>query len=193
MSEPQQVIGEPKWYAVQTLSNKEGKVKQYLDKFIIVESMEEYIKQVLMPTETVTEIKSGKKKVRTRKFYPGYIFIHMSLYDENGKILQKPWYFIRGTEGIIGFVGGDRPAPLKDDEIERILSRAKEAEGKEIPKVQYELGEMVKIVDGPFINLRGEIEEIDIERGKLKVSVSIFGRHTPVELEFWQVERGEVE
>lgn len=191
MSETQQVIEEPKWYAVQTFSNKEGKVKQYLDKFIIVEDMGEYIKEVLMPTETVTEVKSGKKNVRTRKFYPGYIFIHMSLYDENGKILQKPWYFIRGTEGIIGFVGGDRPTPLKGYEIDRILSRVKEAEGKEVPKVQYELEEMVKIVDGPFINLRGEIEEIDIDKGKLKVSVSIFGRHTPVELEFWQVERAE--
>lgn len=189
MSETQQIAGEAKWYAVQTFSNKEGKVKLYLDKFIIVEGMEEYIKEVLMPTETVTEVKGGKKSVRVRKFYPGYIFIHMSLYDENGKILQKPWYFVRGIEGIIGFVGGDKPVPLKEDEIARIQNQVKDAEGKEVPKVQYELGEVVKIIDGPFINLTGEIEEIDIERGKLKVSVSIFGRYTPVELEFWQVER----
>lgn len=189
MSEAQQIVGEPKWYAIQTFSNKEGKVKQYLDKFVIVEELQDYIKEVLMPTEVVTEVKGGKKTVRTRKFYPGYLFIHMSLYDETGKLLQRPWYFIRGTEGIIGFVGGDRPSPLKEHEINRILSQVKDAEGKEVPKVQYEVEEIVKIIDGPFINLTGEIEEIDIERGKLKVSVSIFGRSTPVELEFWQVER----
>lgn len=113
----------------------------------------------------------------------------MSLYDEVGKILQKPWYFVRGTEGVIGFVGGDHPTALKPHEIERILDQVQEAQGKEVPKVQYAIGEIVKIIDGPFINLTGEIEEIDIERGKLKVSVSIFGRFTPVELEFWQVER----
>lgn len=189
MSETQQTIGEPKWYAIQTFSNKEGKVKQYLDKFVLVEGMQDFIKEVLMPTEVVTEVKAGKKSVRTRKFYPGYLFIRMSLYDENGKILQKPWYFVRGTEGVIGFVGGDHPTSLKGHEIDRILNQVKEAEGKEVPKVQYELKEVVKIIDGPFINLTGEIEEIDIERGKLKVSVSIFGRFTPVELEFWQVER----
>lgn len=191
MSETQQTIGEPKWYAIQTFSNKEGKVKQYLDKFVIVEGMQDYIKEILMPTETVTEVKGGKKSVRVRKFYPGYLFIHMSLFDENGKILQKPWYFVRGTEGVIGFIGGDQPTPLKADEINRILSQVKEAEGKEVPKVQYAVHEHVKIIDGPFINLTGEIEEIDIERGKLKVSVSIFGRFTPVELEFWQVERAD--
>lgn len=191
MSETQQAVGDFKWYAVQTFSNKEGKVKQYLDKFVFVEGMQDYIKEILMPTETVTEIKGGKKSVRTRKFYPGYLFIHMSLYDENGKILQKPWYFIRGTEGVIGFVGGDHPTALKKDEMDRILSQVQEAEGKEVPKVQYEVKELVKIIDGPFINLTGEIEEIDIERGKLKVLVSIFGRFTPVELEFWQVERAD--
>lgn len=191
MSDTQQTMEEPKWYAVQTFSNKEGKVKQYLDKFVLFEGMQDVIKEVLMPTEVVTEVKSGKKSLRIRKFYPGYLFIHMSLYDENGKILQKPWYFVRGTEGVIGFVGGDRPMSLKDHEIERILNQVKEAEGKEVPKVQYELKEIVKIIDGPFINLTGEIEEIDIDRGKLKVSVSIFGRFTPVELEFWQVERVE--
>ena len=189
MSETQQSMEQAKWYAVQVFTNKEGKVKQYLDKFIVVERMQDFIKEILMPTETVTEVKGGKKSVRTRKFYPGYLFVHMSLYDEAGKLLQKPWYFIRGTEGVIGFVGGDRPAPLKDHEIERILNQVKDAEGKEVPKVQYEVGEVVKIMDGPFINLTGEIENIDIERGKLKVSVSIFGRYTPVELEFWQVER----
>lgn len=181
----------PNWFAVQTLSNQEAKAKQYLDKFTVVEEMEDYIFEVLMPTETVTEVKSGKKKTITRKFYPGYIFVKMRLYDDEDKLLQKPWYFVREAQGVIKFVGGDRPTPLKKSEIDRIISQVEEAEGKEKPKVQYEVGEMVKVMDGPFMNLVGKIEEIDPNKGKLKVSVSIFGRFTPVELEYWQVQRTE--
>ena len=184
-------LSEPKWFAVQTLSNQEAKAKQYLDKFTVVEEMEDYIFEVLMPTETVTEVKSGKKKTITRKFYPGYIFVKMRLYDEENKLMNKPWYFVREAQGVIKFVGGDHPTPLKKSEIDRIISQVEEAEGKEKPKVQYEVGEMVKVMDGPFMNLIGKIEEIDPERGKLKVSVSIFGRFTPVELEYWQIQRTE--
>jgi transcriptional antiterminator NusG len=184
-------LSEPSWFAVQTLSNQESKAKQYLDKFTVVEEMEDYIFEVLMPTETVTEVKSGKKKTITRKFYPGYIFVKMRLYDEDNKLLNKPWYFVREAQGVIKFVGGDRPTPLKKSEIDRILNQVEEAEGKEKPKVQYEIGEMVKVMDGPFMNLVGKIEEIDPDKGKLKVSVSIFGRFTPVELEYWQVQRTE--
>ncbi len=113
----------------------------------------------------------------------------MRLYDDDGQILQNPWYFVNGVDGVIGFVGGNHPTPLKEAEINRILSQVQEADGKEVPKVNYEVGEEVKITDGPFLNLNGNIDEIDPERGKLKVSVSIFGRFTPVELEYWQVER----
>lgn len=182
-------VHKPQWYALQTFTNKEAKVKQYIDKFTTIEGLEDYIFEVLMPTEKVTEVKSGKKATRNRKFYPGYVFINMRLYDENGTLLQEPWYFVRGAEGVINFVGGDHPVPLKQDEIERILNQVKEAEGKEVPKVRYEKGEMVKITDGPFLNLTANIEEIDNEKGKLKLSLSIFGRYTPVELEYWQVER----
>lgn len=177
------------WYVIQTLSNQEGKVKRYLDKFIKEEEMEDFVFEVLVPTETVTEVKGGKKTQMVRKFYPGYAFVHMRLYDENGKLLNKPWYFIRETPGVINFVGGDRPTPLKKSEIETIQNQVEAATGKETPKVQYEVGEEVKITDGPFLNLSGRIDEIDPEKGKLKVSVSIFGRFTPVELEYWQVER----
>jgi transcriptional antiterminator NusG len=180
-----------KWFAVQTLSNQEGKAKKYLDKFIVVEEMEDYVSEVLMPTETVSEVKSGKKKTITRKFYPGYIFVKMRLYDDDGNLLQKPWYFVREAHGVINFVGGDRPSPLKQSEIDRIINQVQEAEGKEKPKIEYEIGEMVKVNDGPFLNLIGQIEEIDPNKGKLKVSVSIFGRFTPVELEYWQVQRTE--
>jgi len=115
----------------------------------------------------------------------------MKLYDENGQLLQKPWYFVRGVEGVIGFIGGpeDRPSPLRPAEVETILNQVKLGETVERPKVTFEVGEEVKITDGPFLNLTGRIDEIDPERGKLKVSVSIFGRFTPVVLEYWQVER----
>lgn len=177
------------WFAVHTLSGKENKVKQYLEKFKRVEELDDHILEVLLPTENVAEVKRGKKTNTVRKLIPGYVFVHMKLYDESGKILNKPWYFVRETAGVIGFVGGDRPSPLRPSEIEDIRARVEAASGKEVPKVSYEVGEEVKITDGPFLNLSGRIDEIDPERGKLKVSVSIFGRFTPVELEYWQVER----
>lgn len=151
--------------------------------------MEDYVFEVLVPEETVSEVKLGKKTNRKRKLYPGYIFIHCRLYDDEQQVVQKVWYFVNGADGVIGFAGGKNPAPLKESEIQRILTQVAEAEGKEVPKVQYTVGEEVKITDGPFLNLSGRIDEIDVERGKLKVSVSIFGRFTPVELEYWQIER----
>jgi len=177
------------WFAVHTLSGQEGKVKQYLEKFRTVEELDEHIFEVLLPTEQVSEVKRGKKTSKERKLIPGYVFVQMKLYDENGKVMNKPWYFVREAPGVIGFVGGDRPAPLRPAEIEDIRTRVEAASGKEVPKVSYEVGEEVKINDGPFLNLTGRIDEIDPERGKLKISVSIFGRFTPVELEYWQVER----
>lgn len=180
-----------RWFAVQTLSNQEKKAKTYLDKFIEVEEMSDRISEVLMPTETVTEVKNGKKTQKVRKFYPGYIFVHMRLYDDDGQLDQKVWYFVKDAQGVINFVGGERPVPLKKDEIDRIIKQVSDAEGKERPTVEYQIGEEVKITDGPFANLSGQIDEIDPERGRLKVSVSIFGRFTPVELEYWQIERTE--
>ncbi len=177
------------WYVVQTLSGKENQVKAYIEKNKSQEELDDYIFEVLMPTETVSEVKHGKKSNKVRKFYPGYVFIKMRLYDEDNRLINKAWYFVREASGVISFVGGTRPVPLRQAEIERILKQVDDAQGKEVPKVQYEVGEEVKITDGPFLNLTGRIDEIDPDRGKLKVSVSIFGRFTPVELEYWQVER----
>ena len=196
-SNPQTATGEPganparqgQWFVVQTLSNKEPAAKRYIDRYISENELEDHIFEVLVPMETVSEVKAGKKTKRQHKLYPGYIFIHMRLYDEDNKVIQRVWYYINGADGVIGFAGGKTPAPLKKDEIDRILQQVAEAEGKEVPKVQYAVGEEVKITDGPFLNLTGRIDEIDPERGKLKVSVSIFGRFTPVELEYWQIER----
>jgi len=179
----------PRWFALQTLSNSEGKAKKYLERYAKQEEMDEYIFEVLMPTESVTEIKDGQKKTRERKLYPGYLFINMRLYDDDGVLIKEPWYFVKEASGVINFVGGEKAYPLKEDEINRILKQVQDAEGKEVPKVNFEEGEEVKINDGPFMNLNGRIDEIDLERGKLKVSVSIFGRYTPVELEFWQVQK----
>ena len=183
-----------RWYALQCLSNHEDKVKRYLSKY--KEEDEEFagcLNEILVPIETVSEVKNGKKKQRDRKFYPGYVFVEMKLFDQVCNLKKKPWYKIKETDGVINFIGRENPTPLADDEIGRILKQVNEAEGKEVPKVKFAVGEMVKILDGPFLNLTGEIEEIDPQKGTLKVSVSIFGRFTPVELEFWQVEKADEE
>ncbi len=181
-----------RWYAVQCLSNHEDKVRRYLDRFREEdEDFSKHLAEVLVPIETVSEVKNGRKRQRDRKFYPGYVFVEMRLYDTDGNLLKEPWYKVKDTDGVINFIGRETPTPLQDDEIGRILRQVEEAKGKEVPKVRFEEGEVVKILDGPFINLTGEVEEIDAEKGSLKVSVSIFGRFTPVELEFWQVEKAD--
>ena len=177
------------WFALHTLSGQEPKVKAYIEKFKAAEELDDCIVEVLLPTETVSEVKGGKKSSKVRKLYPGYVFIQMRLYDEEGRVMNKPWYFVKEVPGVIGFVGGEAPAALRQAEIDEIRARIEAASGKEVPKVQYGVGEEVKINDGAFASLTGRIDEIDPDRGKLKISVSIFGRFTPVELEYWQVQR----
>src|SRR5882724_2408484 len=185
------VKSEFQWFVLHTLSGQEQKVKDSIEKRLKIEEMSDLIKEVLIPTEKVAEVKKGKKTTSTRKFYPGYILVHMRLLDEKNQLLDRPWYFVQETPGIIGFIGGARPVPLKPDEVDSILAQIEERQEKVAPKVAFETGETVKITDGPFQNFTGVIEEIDPERGKLKISVSIFGRSTPVELEYWQVERAQ--
>jgi transcriptional antiterminator NusG len=177
------------WFALHTLSGQENKVKNYIEKFKKAEELDDYIAEVLLPTEVVSEVKGGKKSVKTRKLYPGYVFINMRLYDENRQLNNKAFYFVKDAAGVIGFVGGDKPAPLRQAEIDEIKARVEAATGKEVPKVTFEVGEELKITDGAFANLTGRVDEVDPARGKLKISVSIFGRFTPVELEYWQVQR----
>ncbi|MDR3228534.1 MAG: transcription termination/antitermination protein NusG [Puniceicoccales bacterium] len=187
-----------RWYAIQTLSNMEGRVKKYLDKFIEKDEMGEFFlpppgrpltDRVLMPTETVSERKNNRTYTKVRKLYPNYMFLQMRLYDDQGKVLQKPWYFVNNVQGVINFIGGNEPVPLKPEEIQRILKQVAEAEGKVVPSKLYNVGENVKVTEGPFANMTGIIEAVDVERAKLHVSVSIFGRFTPVELDYGQVER----
>lgn len=177
------------WFTIQTLSGQELKVKESLEKRLKAEEMLDHVQEVLVPMERVAEVRSGKKTVTMRKLYPGYVFVKMVLLDESRRIIEKPWYFIRDTQGIIGFLGGDRPVATPEDEIEAIKDKMSESEDTERPKVNFEVGETVKINDGPFLNFSGVIEEIEPNRGKLKVTVNIFGRSTPVELEYWQVEK----
>jgi len=177
------------WFVIHTLAGQEQKVKDSIEKRLKSEEMTEFIHEVLVPMEKVAEVRGGKKTVTTRKLYPGYVFINMALLDEDNRVVDRPWYFIRDTQGIIGFVGGDRPAPTPPEEIESIKNQISESEETEKPKVQFDVGETIKINDGPFLNFSGVIEEVDPDKGKLKVTVNIFGRNTPVELEYWQVEK----
>jgi transcriptional antiterminator NusG len=180
---------EKNWFVLHTLSGQENRVKESIERRLKPEEMEDYVDEVLIPTEKVSEVKKGKKTTTTRKFYPGYVLIHMALYDEGHKLREKTWYFVQQTPGIIGFVGGEQPVPLRQEEVDVILNQIEEKKEKVKPKVMFDPGETVKITDGPFLNFNGVIEEVDPDRGKLKISVSIFGRSAPVELEYWQVER----
>lgn len=188
VEEAKQAISDFQWFVLHTLSGQEQKVKENIEKRMKVEEMGDFIKEVLIPTERVAEVKKGKKTTSTRKFYPGYILLHMRLLDEKNQLVERSWYFIRETPGIIGFIGGDRPVPLKPDEVDSILAQIEERQEKIAPKVAFEKGETVKVTEGAFQNFTGVIEEVDPARGKLKISVAIFGRSTSVELEYWQVE-----
>jgi transcriptional antiterminator NusG len=178
------------WFVLHTLTGQEYKVKESIQRRLKQEEMEEYVGEVIVPTEKVSEVKKGVRSTTVRKFFPGYVLINIALYDDNRELRDKSWYFVRETAGIIGFVGGERPVPLPPEEVDSILRQVEDKKEKVKPKVAFEPGETVKIIDGPFLNFSGVVEEVDPNRGKLKVSVAIFGRSAPVELEYWQVERG---
>jgi len=177
------------WFVIHTLSGQEQKVKESIEKRLKPEEMQDYIHEVLLPMEKVVEVRNQKKTVSTRKLWPGYVFVDMALLDDEHQIIEKSWSFIKGTPGVIGFVG-DPPEPTPTDEVEAIKAQISASEETERPKVSFAVNETVKINNGPFLNFSGVIEEVDPERGKLKVTVNIFGRNTPVELEYWQVEKG---
>jgi len=177
------------WFIIQTLSGQEQKVKESIEKRLKAEEMQDYIKEVLVPMEKVVEVRNQKKTVSTRKLWPGYVFVDMVLLDDDKRVIEQPWYFIRETQGVIGFIT-DPPTPTPTDEVEAIKAQISASEETERPKIDFAVGETIKINNGPFLNFGGVIEEVDAERGKLKVSVNIFGRNTPVELEYWQVEKG---
>ncbi|MBL7085170.1 MAG: transcription termination/antitermination factor NusG [Candidatus Omnitrophica bacterium] len=172
-----------KWYVIHTQTGHEEKAKLNIEKRARENSLEEYISQILIPTEKISEVKAGKKRISFRKFFPGYVLIEMELND-------KLWYLVRTTSGVTGFIGPRaRPQALKEREIKNILRQAEEKKEKPTPKIIFENGEGVRVIEGPFTNFNGIVEEVNPNKGKLKVTVSIFGRATPVELEYWQVEK----
>ena len=172
-----------KWYVVHTQTGSEEKARAGLATRMASTALKKYIGEVVVPTEQVSEIRGGKKRISTRKFFPGYILLKMDMNKES-------WYLVKTTPGITGFIGpGNKPAPLSDEEVDTILKRTVETETKPSPKIIFEIGEPVRISQGPFANFNGSVMEVYPDRGKLKVSVSIFGRATLVELEYWQVEK----
>ncbi|MDQ5939073.1 MAG: transcription termination/antitermination protein NusG [Pseudomonadota bacterium] len=173
-----------RWYVVQSQSNFENKVKQFLHERIAREGLENYFGQILIPTEEVVEMKMGQQRKSERKFFPGYVLVEMELTNET-------WHLVRSTPKVLGFIGGvsDRPAPISNKEAQAILNRVEEGVNKPRPKVLFEAGEVIRIIDGPFKDFNGEVEEVIYEKSKLRVSVLIFGRATSVELSFDQVEK----
>ncbi len=171
-----------KWYGVHTYSSFENKVRLNLLESIKNEAMESFFEEILIPCETVVELKKGEKKTSSRKFFPGYILVRMELTDET-------WHLVKETAKVTGFVGGNTPFPIADDEVNKIMRRMEEGAEKPRPKVLFEVGETVRVIDGPFLNFSGVVEDVKPDKGKLRVTVTIFGRATPVELEFMQVEK----
>ena len=176
------------WYFVQCLSGQEMKACESIQKRIELEGVQDAVFDAIVPMEKVTEVKQGEKKTSNRKFFPGYLLVIVDLYDVEGNMNALVWNFIKDTPGVTGFIN-ERPKPLSTREVEDIEGMMSDSSETERPKIDFIVGEMVKIKDGPFENFDGKIEEIDPDHGKLRVSVSIFCRSTPVELGYWQVER----
>ena len=171
------------WYIIHTYSGFERKVAESLMNRVQAYSLQDKIGQILIPTEDVMEIKGGKKVVSSKLFFPGYILVEMEMSDET-------WHLVRNTPKVTGFVSqGQKPTPLTNEEVEQVVHRVSTTAEKPKPKFMYEHGEAVKIIDGPFSNFSGSVEEVNLEKNTLKVMVTIFGRATPVELEFIQVEK----
>ena len=174
-----------RWYVVQAFSGYEKSVMRSLHEQIILHGVEDRFGDILVPTEEVVEMKEGKKRKSERKFYPGYVLVNMEMDDET-------WHLVKGVPRVLGFVGGntERPAPITDAEAALILDRVTEGVDKPRPKTLFEPGELVRVTDGPFADFTGTVEEVNYEKNRLQVAVVIFGRSTPVELEFDQVEKG---
>ena len=187
----QNLDGEPAG-AFRVLAGQENKVLDNLTKRIKTEEMVDYVYEVIVPTERVSEVKRGKKTETVRKLMPGYVLVNMWLLDENRQPVDRTWYFIRETTGVIGFAGNkEKPIPMRPSEVEAVLAQVRGAEEKAKPKIEFSVGEVVKVSDGWCFSKpeRCTVTEIDPERGKIRVSISIFGREAIAELEYWQIER----
>ena len=192
---------EKQWFVLHTLTGQENKALRSIEARIKLEHMEDYIGRCIIPTERVTEKMNGKKRTITKKFFPGYVIAELALYDESrgidekGKkaIYERTWQFLRETPGVIGFVGGERPTPLKQSEVDAILLDKPANSAVARPKVVFTVDETVKIVDGAFMGLTGQVSMVDPDKGKLKVEVNIFNRKVQVDVEYWQIEKVAIE
>jgi transcription termination/antitermination protein NusG len=173
-----------KWYVVHTFTGKEFTVKKALETQLLNSPEDrKFFSNIFVPTEKVAEMREGEKKITERKFFPGYLLVEMELND-------KTWYIIKNTPGVTGFVGTKtKPVALGEEEVKEILEQTKEGKEKPVPKMLFKSGESVRVKEGPFKNFTGNIEDTNLEKGKIKVMISIFGRPTPVELEAWQIEK----
>ena len=173
-----------RWYVVQAYSGMERAVERNLQERITRADMQDKFGRILVPTEEVVEVKNGQKRTTERKFFPGYVLVEMIMDDES-------WHLVKQTSKVTGFVGGarNRPTPISQADVQKIVSQMQEGSEKPRHKVEFEVGEMVRVKEGPFADFNGGIEEVNYEKNKLRVSVTIFGRATPVELEFGQVEK----
>lgn len=174
-----------RWYVVHAYSGFENFVKNALIERIQNEHMQDQFGEILVPTEEVVELRGGQKRKSERKFFPGYVLVEMEMND-------KTWHLIRSIPKVLGFIGGtsDKPAPITMKEAEVILQRVQDSSDKPKPKILFEIGEVVRVIDGPFADFNGVVEEVNYEKNRLRVAVLIFGRSTPVELQFDQVEKG---
>lgn len=174
-----------RWYVVQAFSGYEKHVMRSLTEKVELASMQDKFGQILVPTEEVVEIRDGKKRKSERKFYPGYVMVEMEMDDES-------WHLVKSVSRVLGFIGGtaDKPRPLSQAEADEILNRVSVDADKPRPKTLFEPGEMVRVIDGPFADFNGVVEEVNYDKSRLQVAVVIFGRSTPVELEFVQVAKG---
>jgi transcriptional antiterminator NusG len=174
-----------RWYVVHAYSGFENAVKRSLIEHIKLAGMEDKFGEILVPTEEVVEMREGQKRKSERKFFPGYVLVEMEMDDDT-------WHLVKDVPKVMGFIGGtsDRPAPISEKEANAILNRVQEGVDKPRPKVLFEPGEVVRVTDGPFNDFNGVVEEVNYEKSRLRVAVLIFGRSTPVELEFGQVEKG---
>ena len=172
------------WYVVHAYSQYENSVKKALLERVRRAGLEDLFGEILVPTEEVVEIKEGKKRTTERKFFPGYVLVQMEMNDES-------WHLVKSTPKVLGFIGGtsDRPSPISEKEADQILNRVEESVEKPKPKTLYEPGESIRVTDGPFADFNGVVEEVNYEKNRMRVAVLIFGRSTPVELEFGQVEK----
>ena len=172
------------WYVVHAYSNYEMRVKAALEERIERLELEEFFGSIMIPTEEVVEMRDGQKKKSTRKFFPGYVLVEMEMNDDT-------WQLVKNTQRVLGFIGGksDHPAPISEKEVAAIMGRMEEGVDAPRPKTLFDVGEVVRVNDGPFVDFNGVVEEVNYEKSKLLVAVQIFGRSTPVELEFFQVEK----